>query len=186
MSTDTNTPEPAKDLSEPTKAWLQRTILEAKVLAEAYRLRLVGILWWANLGLIGVPAAFGTAAAAFAVAANGAADGKGWAALVAACLAGIAAFLTAFHKAFKCDEYQAECLRLSQAYRSIAIQADSILSNGSSDLEDFASKLTALTESGKAPLPSSYIRKAEELTGYKLYNQVKSNVGTAVDARRGG
>ena len=125
-------------------------------------------------------AAFGTAAAAFA--ANSAADGKGWVALVAACLAGIAAFLTAFHKAFKCEEYQAECLRLSQAYRSIAIQADSILSNGSSDLEDLTSKLTALTESGKAPLPSSYIRKAEELTGYKLYNQVKSNVGTAVDA----
>jgi hypothetical protein len=128
-----------------------------------------------------VPAAFGTAAAAFA--ANSAADGKGWVALVAACLAGIAAFLTAFHKAFKCEEYQAECLRLSQAYRSIAIRADSILSNGSSDLEDFTSKLTALTESGKAPLPSSYIRKAEdELTRYKLYNQVKSNVGTAVDA----
>jgi hypothetical protein len=89
---------------------------QATILSEAYQLRLLGRLWWTNLILVVLPAAVATAAAIVAASLDGNAAGK--MPLVAASLAGAAAVLTAIHRALKCDEYQAECLRLSQAYQS--------------------------------------------------------------------
>ena len=45
---------------------LEQIRRQALVLSEAYRLRLTGILWWANLLLVATPAAAATAAAYFA------------------------------------------------------------------------------------------------------------------------
>jgi|SRR5580693_4928125 hypothetical protein len=157
--------------------WLVRTKSHATILSEAYRL-LLGRLWWANLIFVALPAVFSTSAAIFAALpspnANGAPPAAAW-------LAGGAAVLIAVHRAFKCEEFQAECLRLSQAYQSIAILADSALSRPTEErgsLGDLTKVFAALTEGAKAPLPTSYIRKAEELTGLKLYDQCAPNVGT--------
>src|SRR5689334_5834831 len=59
---------------EESSAWLRRTKLDCEVLAEAYRLRLVGRLWWANMALVVLPAAGATAAAVFAASAGTAAS----------------------------------------------------------------------------------------------------------------
>src|SRR5262249_51894941 len=84
---------------------------QARVFAEAYRLRLVGRLWWANLAFVVSPAVCAAAAAIFAAGGAGgigAEVSKG----LAAGLAGLAAILSAVHKSLKCEEYQGECLRL--------------------------------------------------------------------------
>jgi hypothetical protein len=170
--------------------WLVRTKSHATILSEAYRLRLVGRLWWANLIFVVLPAVFSTTAAIFAALAGkgGAASGPvSWAAGLAAGLAGAAAVLVAIHRALKCEEYQAECLRLSQSYQSIAIWADSALSSPAKDprsLEDLTKKYELLTENAKAPLPTIYIRKAEELTGLKLYKQSVPNMKAESDSRK--
>ena len=88
--------------------------------------------------------------------------------------------LTAIHRALKCDEYQAECLRLSQAYQSIAIRADSALSSPEKEpgsLQELTKNFAVLAESAKAPLPGCYIHEAERQTGYKLYGQPAPNMG---------
>ena len=48
-----------------TRKWLEIKS-QATVLSEAYRLRLIGRLWWANFILVVLPAASATAAAIFA------------------------------------------------------------------------------------------------------------------------
>jgi hypothetical protein len=112
--------------------------------------------------LVVIPATFATAAAGFAAKASS--SGTEATSIAAAWLAGSAAVLTAIHRALKCDEYQAECLRLSHAYQSIAILADSALSNESEyAVKAITSKLEMLAESAKAALPTAYIRKAEKL-----------------------
>jgi hypothetical protein len=150
--------------------WLERTKSNAILLSEAYRLRIVGRLWWANMTFVVLPAVLSTIAAILAASSKGVIHGYEFHTLAAFC-AGAAAVLIAVHKALKYDEYQAECLRLSQAYKSIAISADSALSNNPASLQALKDKIELLTESAKAPLPTEYIQKAENLTGLKLYYQ---------------
>ncbi|MBM3235985.1 hypothetical protein FJZ31_06760 [Candidatus Poribacteria bacterium] len=85
----------------------------------------------------------------------------------------------AIHKALKCEEYQAECLRLSQAYHGIAIEAEAALSTPEvhKSLQELTKKLATLAESAKAPLPNTYIAKAEKRTGYTLYGQRTPGAG---------
>jgi hypothetical protein len=157
-------------MSESGREFVQQIRAQAKVLSEAYRLRLLGRLWWANLSLVVLPAALATAAAIFAARQD--ANSAIMTSYIAAWLAGGAAVLTAIHKALKCEEYQAECLRLSQAYQSIAIEADSTLSGSDGQpqsLQELGKKFAVLAESVKAPLPDTYIARAERRTGYKLH-----------------
>ena len=143
---------------------------EATVLAEAYRLRLVGRLWWANLMFVVLPAVFATAAAIFAAGPEPVPDE--WATPLAVSLAGLAAVLSAIHKALKCEEYQTECLRLGPAYEKIAIQAGSAqISSDPKELNVVTEQFANLAASAKAPLPNKYIVNAEDRTGYILYSK---------------
>jgi hypothetical protein len=138
---------------------LDDVLRNSRVRSEAYRLRLVGLLWWANLLFMVLPAALATAAAVFAATNN-----KG----LTAGLAGAAAVLTAVHKTLKCDEYQAECLRLSQRYRGLATLAQSVIENNGNDDPDLPTpqklilKYAELEESATAMLTDRFIVKAEE------------------------
>ena len=138
---------------------LEEVRRRATVRSEAYRLRLLGPLQWANLVFMVLPATLATAAAVFAAGPNN---------TLGAWLAGASAVLTVVHKTLKCDEYQAECLRLHQRYRSIATLAESSLENEGKSDPDLPSpqKLIAqfaeLEESAAAVLPDSYIRDAEK------------------------
>jgi hypothetical protein len=94
-------------------------------------------------------------------------------------MAGAAAVLAAIHRALKCDEYQGECLRLNQAYQSIAIEADSAILSSEAQLkslQELIKRFALLAESAKAPLPNTYITKAEKRVGYKLYNHLPLDV----------
>ena len=165
-------------MSESDREFAQRIRAQATVLSEAYRLRLLGRLWWANLSLVVLPAALATAAAIFAARQDG--NSAIMTSYMAAWLAGGAAVLTAIHKALKCEEYQTECLRLSQAYQSIAIEADATLSGldgQPQSLQELGKKFAVLAESAKAPLPDRYIAKAEQRTGYKLYGMRAPGLG---------
>ena len=152
---------------------------EARVLAEAYRLRVVGRLWWANLVFVVTPAVSATAAAIFAAGGAGirADVSKG----LAAGLAGLAAVLSAVHKSLKCEEYQAECLRLGPAYDGIAVRAEAAqaISKGNDPTDDelkhLTEKFAELKESARAPLPKKYISAAEDLTKYELYPTPQTN-----------
>ena len=141
---------------------------QARVLSEAYRLRLVGRLWWANLTFVVAPAVCATAAAIFA--AGGAGIRAEVSKALAAGLAGLAAVLSAVHKSLKCEEYQAECLRLGPAYGAIATRAKSAQAVPEGDnpthdeLKDLTEKFATLKESAKAPLPNKYISEAKILT----------------------
>ena len=155
------------DSSNDRKQKFEEIELEARVLAEAYRRRLLGRLWWANLVLIVLPAVCVTAAAILA--AGGAGIGAEVSKYVAAGLAGLAAVLTAIHKSLRCEEYQAECLRLGSAYDAIAVRAGSAQAgtcgnNPTHDeLKDLTEEFATLKGSAKAPLPSKYITEAEQL-----------------------
>jgi hypothetical protein len=144
---------------------------QATVLSEAYRLRLVGKLWWANVIFVVVPAVFGTAAAALAAAASSTTSDSSGVTLIAAFLAGGAAVLTAVHKALNCDAYQAECLRLSQGFQSIRIRAEAMAESNPDPkaVNKLATEYARLTESAKAVLPDVYIQKAKDQTGYERY-----------------
>jgi hypothetical protein len=146
--------EPVRDAT----AWLEQTRVHATVLSEAHRLRLTRRLWWVNFFLVVVPAVFSTAAAIFAARQH---DG-GWTILSlppASAMAGAAAVLLAIHKALKCEEYQAESLRVGQEYDAIATSADSALYGPVADREsvrkDLTAKLTTLAGNAKAQLPMS-------------------------------
>ena len=161
---------------EEINKWLEETRSHAKLLSEAYRLEMTR-LWWANLMFVVFPAVFSTAAAILAAVPEAKVGGLfgGWLLPPASILAGLAAILVAVHKALKCDEYQAECLRLSQFYRSIAESAGSALSRPEherpSHQEQIAKDLKQLTESVKALLPTRIISKAEAKTGVTLYDR---------------
>ena len=162
-------------MSEDNSRLAQRIREQATVLSEAYRLRLLGRLWWTNLALVVLPAALATAAAIFA--ASGAGSSAIIAPYTAAWLAGSAAVLTAIHKALKCEEYQAECLRLSQAYHAMAIQAESALSASDvhESVQELAKRYAGLAEGAKAPLPDTYIARAEKRTRCSLYGSRPSD-----------
>jgi len=147
---------------------------EATLLAEAYRLRLVGRLWWANLAFVVLPSVCAAAAAIFA--AGGARmTTEATATALAAGLAGLAAVLSAVHKSLKCEEYQNECLRLGAAYDAIATRAGSAeLSptpddSKSDELKDLTEKVATLKENAKAPLPDKYITKARRSIAEKKH-----------------
>ena len=53
-------------MRDDSATWLTHVKSQATVFAEAYRLRLVGRLWWTNLLLVVLPAVAATAAAVFA------------------------------------------------------------------------------------------------------------------------
>lgn len=157
--------------------WLRQTEARATLVSEAYRLEL-SRLWWANLVFVVVPAVLSTAAAI--VAALPETKTRDFAIFSlslppASAFAGTAAILMAIHKALKCDEYQAECLRLAQFHQSIAISAGSALARPegerASHQERIAKRLEELTETAKARLPTAIIRRAEGRTGTKLHDQ---------------
>ncbi|WP_174483482.1 hypothetical protein [methanotrophic endosymbiont of Bathymodiolus puteoserpentis (Logatchev)] len=56
-------------------------------------------------------------------------------------LAGSSAVLITTHRVLKCEEYQAECLRLSGAYHSIAIDVESAI-NSSRNYKQELSRLS--------------------------------------------
>jgi len=147
--------EDAVARDDDAKAWLEQTRARATVLAEAHRLRLTGRLWWANLMFVVVPAVLSTGAAIFAARP----DFTIKSIPPASVMAGVAAILLAIHKALKCDEYQDECLRLSQRYEAVATSADSALFGPEAEHEqvrkDLTTELGELARSARAQLPLS-------------------------------
>ncbi len=140
---------------------LEQIEQEAKVFAEAYRLRLVGRLWWANIMFVVLPAVFATAAAIFAAGPDFIIPKL--AKILAVSLAGVAAVLSAVHKALKCEEYQNECLRLGPAYEGIAIKARTEqISPDLKKLTELTENFANLAEGAKAPIPNKYIENAKE------------------------
>ena len=110
--------------------------------------------------------------------ADGVASTWAWSPLgipLASVFAGVAAMLMAIHKALKCEEYQAECLRLAHLHQSIFILAGSALSRPEGERaahqERIAAKLEGVTEGAKARLPTRIMRKAERMSGVKFYAQ---------------
>ena len=86
---------------------------------------------------------------------------------------GGAAVLVSIHRAFRCEEYQAECLRLSQSYQSIAIRAASQLAKGavtSVSLDEITQAMANLVEGAKAILPNRFLAMAQRRTGYSYYD----------------
>jgi hypothetical protein len=86
-------------------------------------------------------------------------------------LAGSSAILIAIHKALKCEEYQAECLRLSQAYQGIAISADSALSGSEEEWGSHQKRLTAelenLSKNAKALISTNFMNNLKTQTSSK-------------------
>ena len=157
--------------------WLQATKARSELISEAYRLEL-SRLWWANLMFVVIPAVLATAAAIFAALPKDAAGNLTIGTLslpLASVFAGVAAILMAVHKALKCDEYQAECLRLAQLHQSIAISAGSAVSRPeverTAHQERIAAKFEEVTEGAKARLPTRIMRRAERMSGAKFYAQ---------------
>ncbi len=112
-----------------------------------------------------LPALLSTFAGAVILADLGLGLGPGEAKLAAGLSALLAGLLTAAHRALKCDEYQAECQRLTQAYRSLDHWCDyarhlddTRLTN---ECERILIRLNWLTESVKATLPDRYTTDAE-------------------------
>ena len=152
---------------EHTNKWLEETQSRCVRLSEAYRLQL-GRLWWANLLLVVLPAVFSTAAAIFAALPNteSLSSAGVWSLPPASILAGLAAVLVSVHKALKCEEYQAECLRLAQRYQGVAEATLAALSQPADERaslqQRIAGELKELTESVRARLPTRVLRKAGE------------------------
>lgn len=157
-------------------SWLARTKTCAKILSEAYRARRSG-LGWGNLVTLVLPAGLSTLAAIVAAREGGPEVVLlgGLSLPLASVLAGAAAVLVAFHKVLKCDEYQEECLRLSQAYQAVAMAADSAQSLPEQELsqhrERLTNKLVLLTETAKAQVPPRYVRRAERKCRAQLQDQ---------------
>src|SRR5260370_12401247 len=102
-----------------SKTWLEQTSSRARGVSEAYQSQL-NRLWWANLMFVVVPAVLSTAAAIFAALPKEQ-NFTFYNLPAASAFAGVAVVLMAVHNALKCDEYQAACLPLSQAFQSIAV-----------------------------------------------------------------
>ena len=157
-----------------TREWLMFVREQVTVLGEAYRLRLVGKLWWANLFFVVFPAMSGTAAAALAAASTGDGGNKALT-VIAAWLAGGAAVLSAVHRSLKCEDYQTECLRLSQGFQSIRVQTEARLAEPNPDpkaISELAAEYARLVASAQATLPNIYIYKATDQTGYRRFPDI--------------
>jgi len=155
--------------------WLQETNARSGLISEAYRLEL-SRLWWANLMFVVIPSVLSTAAAIFAALPQDAAGKLAIGTLslpLASVFAGVAAILMAIHKALKCDEYQAECLRLAQLHQSISISAGAALSRPESERaakqERIAARFEEVTEGAKARLSTGIMRRAERMSGAKFH-----------------
>jgi len=154
--------------------------MRSATLSEAYRFRLLAT-YWANLIFMVLPAVFATGAAVFA------AGKDSQLTTLAAWLAGAAAVLTVVHKTLKCDEYQSECLRLSQRYRKIATLADSVLSAEGRPGPELPSpqkiilEFAELEESAKALLSDHYIHLAEEAIREAEARKHEKNPGAGFD-----
>jgi hypothetical protein len=105
----------------------------------------------------------------------------------ASAFAGLAAILIAVHKALKCDEYQAECLRLSQAYASIAVAAGAAPSAPEEDRvaehKRLSGKMETLVESAQARLPTRILAKAEKRVAATSFKDLPI-CGPEPDSRR--
>lgn len=152
-----------------TSKWLEETKCRSIAISEAYR-RQLDKLWWANLCFVVFPAVFSTAAAIFAALPNEKLF-EIFSLPLTSILAGSSAILIAVHKALKCEEYQAECLRLSQAYQSIAISADSALSGSEEERAIYQKRLTSeledLSKNARAQVSTNFMNKtyAESISG---------------------
>ena len=142
-----------------SNAWFQETTSRAKAISDAYKTTL-DRLWWANLMFVVFPAVLTTGAAIFAALPKE----QSFVLLnlpAASIFAGTAAVLTAVHKALKCEDYQAECLRLSQAYQGIAIDAHSAASAPDAGLDSPRTRLTRelvdLTRDAKAQVGTNFM-----------------------------
>jgi hypothetical protein len=89
-------------------------------------------------------------------------------------LAGFAAILVVIHKELKCEEYQAECLRLAGLYHSIAIDAKYALHSADDkggELKRLSEKFASAIKAASVTVPYRYIKKAKEIAkeeGYEL------------------
>jgi hypothetical protein len=145
-----------------TDTGLEQIESRAALLAKAYRRRLWW-LWWANIFFVVVPAVLTAAAAVFA------ALNPPWKVHfiiempIASVFAVLAGGLIAIHKVLKCDEHQAECLRLTQTYASIAVAARNALSlpgdKRREEQQRLGSKMESLVETAKVRLPGVFFKK---------------------------
>src|SRR5262245_33361415 len=146
---------------------LKRAQARAEALSGAYQ-RELDELWFVNLLFVALPAVGSAAAAIVAALPNSQSVTVLWLPLASA-LAGGSAVLISIHKALKCDEYQAECLRLSQAYGSLSLRSDFAQDKPEPrrEMEHAAitRRLEILSRDAKAKLPKRHRRWAEKRYG---------------------
>jgi len=81
-------------------------------------------------------------------------------------LAGLAAILVTIHKVLNCEEYQAECLRLANLFKSVAQDSEIAIqssNNWNSELVRLKEKFTQEIESAKVLVPQKYMVKARKI-----------------------
>jgi hypothetical protein len=141
---------------------LSELSLQAYELGKAWQLRRESF-WWTNLATLVLPALLTTLVAIMS--ALPAFSEKRIAGLpLTSVLAGTAAILVSVHMALKCEEYQAECLRLTGAYRGIAIDAEFALRSSRDHKEELtrlSEKLASVTETASATIPDRYKKQAK-------------------------
>ena len=146
----------------PDESGLQHLSTYSCVLGKAFQLRRDS-LWWTNLVTLVLPAILTTLVAILSAIPN--ADlTPVFGVPITSVMAGAAAILIAVHKAMKCEEYQAECLRLSRVFSSIALEAELALRSSRAlpgELNRLSDKLTSTLESMTATVPDRLVRKAE-------------------------
>ena len=128
----------------------------ASELGKAYKLQREG-LWWPNLVTLVLPAILSTVAAIVVALPN---QYLIYSVPLGSILAGSSAVLITIHKVLKCEEYQAECLRLSGAYNSITIDVESAINssrNHSEELSRLSGKMTRLLENATATVSEKHM-----------------------------
>jgi hypothetical protein len=152
---------------EDINKWLEETQGRCARLSEGYRLELEQ-LWWANLTFVVAPAVASTAAAIIAAIPAGRLGSlfQGWFLPPASILAGLAAILVTVHKALKCDEFQAECIRLAQEFQTIAEMAAVALARPAEERLDaqasIGKELCLLVKNARARLPTRMWKRADK------------------------
>ena len=160
-----------------TNKWLESVRLRSTLLSESYRYQLTQRLWWANLAFV-VCRPFCQRPPPLWERSNRKssclfpASPKAIAIPAVSILAGVAAVLTAVHKALKCEEYQAEFAGsptptrvwpwpLGQLFRDHQPSATNSKSGSPGEIEDLAEKSTA-------ELSPKLIRKMEKKLRIRL------------------
>jgi len=144
--------------------------VRAYVLGKAYQLRRES-LWWSNLATLVLPAVLSTIVAIIS-ALSDKMEVNILGLPLAAVLAGTAAILIAVHKILKCEEYQAECLRLAGVFQSIAADAEFAVQssrNSNQELSRLSEKLTREIEQATATVPDKYIARAKDVAAADGY-----------------